>query len=175
MICRAVTRLWTISLTLVIRLHSYTQGRRSQTLRRWCVFPPDGLRHSRASALPRVCRWSIRWPVVQPRSPISLSSMRLGLPSGCSTFREHTSNSSSLWRKTKAIKDTSQRRQQVRGNQLSSSIQILEMHVKKKIIAITFQVPCCSPIPNLTQNTHLLHTYYKACCSTNALLRQTKL
>lgn len=25
-----------------------------------CFPPPDGLRHSRASELPRVCRWSIR-------------------------------------------------------------------------------------------------------------------
>lgn len=65
---------------------------------RWhCVFLPEGLRHSRASELPRVWRWSMSWPAVQPRSPISRSSMRLGLPSGCSTFREHTSNSSSLW------------------------------------------------------------------------------
>lgn len=72
--------------------------------------PPDGLRHSRASALPRVCRWSIRWPAVQPRSAISLSSVRLGLPSSSSTFREHTSNSSSLWEE-----DHGDRRQPVRG------------------------------------------------------------
>lgn len=85
-----------LDFTSTIRPH-YTQGRHCQTLRWHCVFLPEGLRHSRASELPRVWRWSMSWPAVQPRSPISLSSMRLGLPSGCSTFREHTSNSSSLW------------------------------------------------------------------------------